>query len=244
VNVEAVLFDVDFTLCRPGPELRPAAYARQGRRFGLELDPNRFEPSREAAFGELKRRPDLSHDDELWISFSEQIIRGMGGEGEGARALAETMVQAWERAEHFELYDDVLPILSELRRSGIRLGLISNTGRDLEAFVRHHRLEVDAVLGSREHGKSKPDPSIFSAALELLACEPDRAAMVGDSLEDDIEGARLLGMRAFLVDRDGRFLQHADRIADLYGLPAALGLDDAKKREERPESVCEGGSSR
>ena len=56
MSVEAVLFDVDFTICRPGPELRPEAYAERGREFGLELDPNLFEPTRRAALAELSGR--------------------------------------------------------------------------------------------------------------------------------------------------------------------------------------------
>jgi FMN phosphatase YigB (HAD superfamily) len=48
--------------------------------------------------------------------------------------------------------------------------------------------------------------------------------MVGDSLEDDVEGARSLGMRAFLLDREGRFPGRADTLPDLFALPAALGL--------------------
>jgi FMN phosphatase YigB (HAD superfamily) len=48
--------------------------------------------------------------------------------------------------------------------------------------------------------------------------------MVGDSLEDDVEGAAALGMRAILVDRDGLHPEFAPRLDDLYGLPAALGL--------------------
>jgi FMN phosphatase YigB (HAD superfamily) len=48
--------------------------------------------------------------------------------------------------------------------------------------------------------------------------------MIGDSYEDDIEGARALGMQAFLLDRDGRRLDEPDRLPDLFALPAALGL--------------------
>ena len=48
--------------------------------------------------------------------------------------------------------------------------------------------------------------------------------MVGDSYEDDIEGALALGMRAVLLDRDGRFPDFEPRIDDLRALPAALGL--------------------
>jgi putative hydrolase of the HAD superfamily len=60
--------------------------------------------------------------------------------------------------------------------------------------------------------------------LERLAVEPAHAAMIGDSLEDDIEGARALGMRAILVDRDDRHPEVEERLRDLFGLPAALGL--------------------
>ena len=48
--------------------------------------------------------------------------------------------------------------------------------------------------------------------------------MVGDSYADDIEGARALGMRAILLDREGLYPGEPDRIADLAALPAALGL--------------------
>ena len=43
--------------------------------------------------------------------------------------------------------------------------------------------------------------------------------MVGDSYDDDIEGARALGMRAILLDRDGLYPDEADRITDLVRFP-------------------------
>ncbi|TML10800.1 MAG: hypothetical protein E6G33_15770 [Actinobacteria bacterium] len=49
--------------------------------------------------------------------------------------------------------------------------------------------------------------------------------MVGDSLEEDIEGARALGLRAILIDREERHPEVEDRLTDLLGLPAALGLE-------------------
>ena len=106
-------------------------------------------------------------------------------------------------------------MLEELRGRGLKLGLVSNTSRDLEAFVVHHRLEVDVAIGSRSHGKTKPDPTIFRAALDRLAVEPAAAAMVGDSVEDDIEGALALGMRAILLDREGRYPELEPRITGL-----------------------------
>jgi FMN phosphatase YigB (HAD superfamily) len=91
-------------------------------------------------------------------------------------------------------------------------------------FARHHALEVDAGLSSFHHGKTKPHSSIFRAVLDLLEVDAADAAMVGDTVEDDIEGALALGMRAVLVDRLGRNPDFEPRIDTLYALPAALGL--------------------
>ena len=222
--VRAVLFDVDFTLARPGPELGPEGYVRIGRRYGLELDPSLYQEARERALETLQRHPDLVHDEEIWIAFTEQIVRGMGGSPDRARECAVEVERGWERSENFDLYEDALPVLDELRRYGLKIGLVSNGARDLDEFIRDHGLDVDAAIGSRAHGKTKPDPTIFRAVLERLGVEPGEAAMVGDSPEDDIAGARALGIRAFLLDRDDRYPDEAERLPDLYALPAALGL--------------------
>jgi HAD superfamily hydrolase (TIGR01549 family) len=225
MTVRAVLFDVDFTIARPGPELGPEGYQRLGERFGLELDPSRYKQARERAVEGIRRHPELEHDEEIWVAFTERIIRGMGGEADSAHECAVAMTEAWEHAEHFELYEDALPVLEELRVQGLKLGLVSNTGRNLDEFVAHHRLDVDAAIGSGAFGRTKPHPTIFRAVLERLAIEPAEAAMVGDSPEDDVDGARAAGIEAaFLLDRDDRYPEIGDRLPDLYALPAALGL--------------------
>jgi putative hydrolase of the HAD superfamily len=223
-QLRAVLFDVDFTLCRPGPELSPERYARIAARHGVTLDASRYDDAREAAALNLKRHPELLHDDSIWHRFTEEIFVGMGGPAELASDCATEIEQGWEVSENFELYEDALPVLEDLRAAQLRLGLVSNGIRDLREFVAHHRLDVDAIVGSRAHGYVKPHPTIFQSALEQLGVEPAQAVMVGDSLEEDVEGARALGMRAILIDRDDRHPQVEERLTDLYGLPAALGL--------------------
>jgi putative hydrolase of the HAD superfamily len=225
--LKAVLFDVDFTLFRPGPELGPEGYRRVGERHGLALEPDRYVEARTAAIEELQRNHELVHDDEIWIAFTEQIVIGMGGDPARARACATDMVREWERHENFTLYDDALPALDELRRHDLKIGLISNGQRDLAEFAQHHALDVDAMVGSRAHGRVKPHRSIFEAALRALDVGPNEVAMVGDSYEDDIEGARALGIRAILLDREGRRPDEPERIDTLLALPAALGLSVA-----------------
>jgi putative hydrolase of the HAD superfamily len=235
--VEAVLFDVDFTIAKPGPLLGPEGYRAAGERFGLVLDPETYTQARAAAVEDLHHHPELDHDEEIWIRFTEDIVRGMGGTGPQVRAVAEAITEGWLHSENFELYEDALPVLAELRRWGLKIGLVSNTSRDLDAFIRHFKLDVDAWIASGTHGKVKPSPSIFRAVLELLQVEPEAAVMVGDSPADDVDGAQAIGMRAFLIDREGRFGDRDDTLPTLLALPAAMGLDASSPTgtETRPE---------
>jgi putative hydrolase of the HAD superfamily len=60
----------------------------------------------------------------------------------------------------------------------------------------------DAVLASAEVASQKPDPGIFLEACRRLGVLPHRTLHVGDSVVDDIEGARNAGLQALLVRRD------------------------------------------
>lgn len=222
--LRAVLFDVDFTIAKPGPDLGPEGYQRLGRRFGLALDPSRYDEARRHAVETLERHPELDHDEEVWVAFTEQIIRGMGGNSDRAYDCAVEMTRAWEHAHNFDIYEDVLPTFAVLREHGLRIGLVSNTGRDLDAFVQHHGLNVDAAVSSGAHGKTKPHPTIFQAALDLLEVAPAEGVMIGDSVEDDVEGARSVGMNALLLDRENRYPDVDEKFYDLRAVPAALGL--------------------
>jgi putative hydrolase of the HAD superfamily len=225
LSLSAVLFDVDFTLARPGPELGPEGYVRAGARHGLTLDPARYEEGRLAALAALERHPDFEHDDEIWFTFTERIVRGMGGTPPGSYDCAVEITRGWERHENFELYEDVVPVLAELRAAGLKIGLVSNSARDVHAFARHHTLDIDAGISSFHHGKTKPHASIFRAVLDLLEVAPSEAAMVGDTIDADIDGATAIGMRAVLVDRLDQHPDRPDRIGDLYALPGVLGLN-------------------
>ena len=216
--LRAVLFDVDFTLVRPGPELGPDGYVRLARAHGVKLEVARYEAAREAALVDLKRHPELDHDEEIWIAFTTRIVSGMGAPEESARSIATEITAAWTRHENFELYDDSIPVLHELRARGLRLGLVSNSARDMHEFAQHHALDIDVGISSFHHGKTKPHASIFRAALELLELEPAQALMVGDTVEDDVEGARAVGIDALLLDRLGLYPDFSPRIETLSEL--------------------------
>ena len=179
--LRAVLFDVDFTLSRPGPELGPEATGGW-ERHGLVLDPARYEDARLAAFDDLRSHPELDPRrgdlDHVHRGHRSRHGRCCGGRTGVRRRHGRTMGGPRE----------LRPLRRRrsrpsrgLRRHGLRLGLISNGQRDLEEFARHHQLDVDVAVGSKSHGRTKPHASIFEAALAALGVGATEAVMVGDS---------------------------------------------------------------
>src|SRR5581483_1830847 len=100
---------------------------------------------------------------------TEAIMEGMGGPRGGCRECATAMVREWERHENFQLYEDAIPALEQLRAHGLKVGLVSNGQRDLDEFVAHHRLQVDVAVGSLAHGRSACAPSWSTGTASMPA---------------------------------------------------------------------------
>ena len=196
-KLRAVLFDVDFTLAKPGPELMPEGYVRCGERHGLDARSGALRGGADAALVDLQRHPELDHDEEIWVAFTERIVLGMGGSEPASREVAVELTRRWEQHENFELYEDAMPVLDELRSAGLKIGLVSNSARDVDAFAVHHALDVDAgdQLVPRTGRRSRTRRSSAPCS-SCSRSSPTEAVMVGDTVEDDIEGALAIGMRA------------------------------------------------
>ncbi len=201
-SAKAVFFDVDFTLIYPGPTFLGPGYQAFCARYGIEVDPTRFEDG-VASAAPLLDSPDDVYDVELFIAYTSHIIEQMGGTGPRIDECSREIYDEWAACQHFELYEDVPEVLRQLSSAGLRIGLISNSHRCLASFQSHFDLQglINATVSSSDHGFMKPHPSIFSAALQLVDVEPADAVMVGDSLRHDVEGAMRAGMRGVLLCR-------------------------------------------
>jgi putative hydrolase of the HAD superfamily len=199
----AVFFDVDFTLIYPGPTFQGEGYQRFCASHGIAVEPARFGHAVRAASAVLDTQQQHVYDHDIFVRYTRRIIEEMGGSGPGLDACAREIYDEWAACHHFHLYDDVAPVLRELARRGMKIGLISNSHRSLASFEQHFELEglISAAISSSEHGYLKPHPSIFQAALQLAGVQPKDSVMVGDSLPHDIEGALRVGMRGVLVQR-------------------------------------------
>jgi len=202
-KVSAVFFDVDFTLIYPGPMFQGEGYHAFCARYGIEVDPAKFQVAVAGAAPLLDDVADAAYNAALFIAYTRRIIEQMGGCGPRLDSCAREIYDEWAFCHHFELYDDVSFALRTLAGAGLRLGLISNTNRCLTSFQSHFELQglIAATVSSFEHGYLKPHPSIFSTALSRIGARPGEAVMVGDSVRQDIEGALAAGMRAILLHR-------------------------------------------
>lgn len=98
-------------------------------------------------------------------------------------------------------YPDTARVFKSLKAQGVRTAVVSNIAFDVRpAFAAIGAAEhVDAFVLSFEVGAIKPDPAIFTTALDRLGVAAPDALMVGDSEEAD-GGARAVGCQFALVD--------------------------------------------
>ena len=125
-------------------------------------------------------------------------------------------------------YPEAAPTLESLRAAGLAIGVCSNWGWELNAFLDQVGLLslVDVGVTSARAGARKPHPDIYGASVSALGVDPADVVFVGDSWEPDVRGPRRLGMTAVHVWReeerqgmDAPPLQPGDhRVGDLTGV--------------------------
>jgi len=149
-------------------------YAEDGRRVDVSVEANR-----EIVLRWLR---DVGLDDEL--------------------ALAIWSLDFEEDA--WPVYPDAPDVVAEIRRRGCRTVLVSDFHVDLRPFLASNGLELDAYVISFEHGFQKPDPRMFTTALELVGAEPHEALMVGDRISHD-GGAADVGIDTLILPAPATF---------------------------------------
>ncbi|HEU4329803.1 MAG TPA: HAD family hydrolase [Lapillicoccus sp.] len=128
--------------------------------------------------------------------FDQLIAAAPGIDLELADALYQIMHRQWD------VYDDVIPVLTALRDKGVRVAMLSNVGFDLSPTLARTGVDelLDGVVMSYAVGAVKPEPAIFQNALDTLGLPASEVLMVGDAWQDDAAAAAL-GMRTLILPR-------------------------------------------
>lgn len=117
-----------------------------------------------------------------------------------------TMTRVLLATLHFTAFPDACRLLERARAAGARVIVVSNWDVSLTEVLERAGLarSLDGVVVSAVVGAAKPSPLIFGAALELAGTGAADCVHVGDSLEEDVIGARAAGIDAVLLDRARR----------------------------------------
>jgi HAD superfamily hydrolase (TIGR01509 family) len=115
------------------------------------------------------------------------------------KELGSDVFKPW-RKELERPFPEAASMLEKLR-GRYHLGIIANQSSDTKQHLASFGLDrfFEVVVSSSEAGLAKTDPEIFRLALSLAACAPERAAMIGDRLDNDIFPAKRLGMKTIWV---------------------------------------------
>ena len=142
--------------------------------------------------------------DEFWYQWDSLVLKHLGiAEHE---ELAKLFTHSkWMDFVDSTLYPEVKEVLLELKRRGLKVGLISNGyEEEIDLVLEKADLEketFDIIVGVDTIKKVKPNPDIFKYAINKLDVKPEETMFVGDNVEADYKGAENAGIHALLIDR-------------------------------------------
>ncbi len=136
--------------------------------------------------------------------FIEVIFAERLGLSSADTALAqERLFSVFEDARTFRVFPGAVDLIDRARASGWRIGVVSNWSYALEALLGDLGLRPEAVLCSAVEEAEKPSEALFLRALDRLGASAEGSLHVGDSFDNDVLGARAVGIEPVLLERAG-----------------------------------------
>ena len=208
---DAIFFDAGGTLLYPHPSVGEI-YERVARAYGSSAcaaDLDRafrkvwFERD---GMGSLESHSDEAKERRWWYETVQQVFTACGGINRFDEFFHE-LYDLFARPEVWRLYPETLEVIRELRRRKVCVAIVSNWDSRLFRLCDEFGLteHFDFILASAVFGAAKPSPRIFEEALRRAGIRAEKAVHIGDSLADDIAGARRLGIHSVLIDRGGHY---------------------------------------
>jgi len=202
-QIKSVLFDAFGTLCRI-----------ESPRFPYRLIMKRWQNGAADCYQAIMTRDD---------SLAE--FAGEAGLSQEEAALLEVHVA--EEVGSMRLFPEVPQTLHTLRGHGLKIAVVSNLAKPYGVpFLKLLPFEPDVRAFSYEVGARKPETLLYQYAWEGLGCAPGELLMVGDSLQNDYQAPRALGLHALWLDRKAGSLQseNGHAVHSLQGVLGYLGI--------------------
>ncbi|MEL7037353.1 MAG: HAD-IA family hydrolase [Cyanobacteria bacterium J06592_8] len=191
-----------------------AVYTKLAAQVGVQADPDAVNT---AFFQAFAAAPAMAfpgtHRDQIpqlefdwWLKIAIQTFQAVGvfKEFSDFSSFFKQLYHYFTTAQPWFVYPDVKPTLQQWCDRGFQLGVLSNFDSRLYPVLDALDLAkfFNSVTISTEVGAAKPDPKIFSIALQKYQCFPQEACHIGDSLKADYQGAKSAGIPAILINRN------------------------------------------
>ena len=221
--LKAVLFDLGMTLMRTASF--PEIYRQILARFEISVPIEDIIRAQKATEIECDTSTyEESRRKEFWTNYNVLLLKKLGVE-ENLVFVATQIDELWWDYSHIRLFPDVEATLSGLRAKGLKLGLVSNGFKqDLDNVLRELGLEkwFETIVCIDSCNCAKPNKGIFLFALDKMGIQANEAIFVGDSVLYDYEGALGVGIKPYLLDREGKIQNKYDTITSLTNLLSSL----------------------
>lgn len=218
--IKAVFFDLYQTLVRYEPP-REEIESKVLKDFGIDVSPEVLHRpmvvADEFIYNAIAKRPlsDRSNEEKMALYMQYQgILLGEAGIEYDEKIIPRLLGTMMQSRMDLVLFDDVAPLLDDLKGRGLILGLISNIEQDMTETLTQLKLPswLEIIVTSQDAGAGKPNPEIFKYALKQAGVQPEEAIYVGDQYQVDMVGARDAGMKGILIDRNDYYGDDVDSI--------------------------------
>ena len=221
--IKHIIFDLDDTLCdyRKATENAKAPINEVLDAHGIDIH----------AFWEgfnRVKRPLFRQFADKAITRDEYRIRRFADVLEGSHARFRELssklnhIYMQETNHNIELFSDTVPLMKALRAKNIEAVILTNGPSDGQrAKFKTLGLSryIQRIYIGGEIGFSKPNRKAFEYVLRDLGVPASDVLMVGDTIENDINGAEQAGIRAVLIDRENK---HCGYVSTKIGTLSAV----------------------
>lgn len=221
-GIRLVSFDATNTLIRFKLPLG-VSYQQACQQHGVVLDTDQLPSHFKTQYKNMWNRfPNFGHDTigcrKWWSVVVSGTLHSSGfnptskaGKEQLMEQIFSDLYESFSTNELWTLDPNALEVLEELKKSGRKLIIISNTDDRLENILKSLgvRQYFDVVINSYEAGVFKPHKGIFDLALSLAyptsrKLSAQQAVHIGDNFELDFNGARTAGWHGLLLDRENK----------------------------------------
>ena len=175
-------------------------------RRGLRLDPSAWAGWDNQVY-DGQEHVEQSRTRDTYVAWERERLRAVVASS-GADDVEGLVDDLHAASKDFTLaaYDDVAPVLADLRARGVVVAVCSNWDWDLDRALAQAGLDgaADVVVTSAQAGARKPHPRIYTETLRRCGVPASEALFVGDTWGPDVEGPIAVGMAAVHLCRDDR----------------------------------------